>query len=39
MQGASLREIAAALERAGIVTATGCSTWTAAGVARLLKQL
>jgi DNA invertase Pin-like site-specific DNA recombinase len=39
MQGASLREIAAALERAGIVTATGCSTWTAAGVARLLKRL
>lgn len=39
MPGASLREIAAALEAAGIVTATGCSNWTAAGVSRLVKKV
>jgi len=39
MPGASLREIAAALEGAGIVTAKGCTNWTAAGVARLLRRL
>ena len=36
---ASLRELAAELERAGVATATGCTTWTATGVARLRKAL
>lgn len=39
MPGASLREIAAALEAGGIVTATGCSNWTASGVSRILKRI
>jgi len=36
---ASLRELAAVLESAGIATATGCPKWTATGVARLRKAL
>lgn len=38
-KGASLRVLAAALESAGIVTATGSAKWTATGVARLLARL
>jgi DNA invertase Pin-like site-specific DNA recombinase len=38
-ENATLRQLAAALERAGVATATGCPKWTATGVARLRKAL
>jgi DNA invertase Pin-like site-specific DNA recombinase len=36
---ATLRQLAAELERAGVATATGCPKWSACGVARLRKAL
>lgn len=36
---ASLRALAAALEAAGVLTATGCTTWTPTGVQRLRAAL
>jgi DNA invertase Pin-like site-specific DNA recombinase len=38
-ENASLRQLAAELERAGVATATGCQKWSACGVARLRKAL
>lgn len=37
--GSSLRDQAEALQAAGVLTATGCSTWTPTGVKRLRAQL
>jgi DNA invertase Pin-like site-specific DNA recombinase len=39
MRGSSLREIAAALQGAGVLTSRGCEVWTATGVKRLLQSL
>jgi DNA invertase Pin-like site-specific DNA recombinase len=38
-ENATLRQLAAELERAGVATVTGCQKWSACGVARLRKAL